>query len=302
MPISPARAIAYDVLLRVATRDAYADESLRAALNETVGPADAGLATEVTLGVLRWQRLLDVLIDRSLTNRVKTLDVEVRIALRIGLYQLTFLERVPAHAAVNESVELVKKARKRSAGPLVNAVLRKAAKEPIPTARRGEHFTSLLPKGITLAESLGIQYSHPTWLVERWLKTFGEDRVAALLDANNHAPSLSCYVLAPRRREDAKSSLLKVGCEVKPGLLLRDAWNLRGGNPGNSEAVKQSWVAIQDEASQAVAHLVGVAPGNHVLDLCAAPGGKTMLLSLAAGPQGRVVAADLHANRVRAMA
>lgn len=301
MPISPARTIAYKVLLRVATQDAYADESLRAALDEAVSTADAGLATEITLGVLRWQRLLDYLIDRSLTNRVKTLDIEVRTALRMGVYQIHFLERVPAHAAVNESVELVKKARKRSAAPLVNAVLRKVAKEPIPPAPRGEHFVTLLPKGIPLAESLGIQHSHPTWLVERWLLTFGEDRTRALLDTNNRVPSLSAYVLDPQNRDDAMKSLEKVGCIVKPGLLLRDAWTLHGGNPAASDAVRNSWIAIQDEASQAVARLLSVEPGDCVLDLCAAPGGKTLLLSLAAGPLGHVVAADVHANRVRAM-
>ena len=147
MSISPARTIAFKVLLRVATQDAYADESLRAELDETVGPADAGLATEITLGVLRWQRLLDFLIDRSLTNRVKTLDIEVRIALRMGVYQIHFLERVPAHAAVHESVELVKKARKRSAAPLVNAVLRKAAAEPNPPAATGRAFRLASSKG-----------------------------------------------------------------------------------------------------------------------------------------------------------
>ncbi len=301
MAISPARTIAYKVLLRVATQEAYADESLRAALDETVGPANAGLATEITLGVLRWQRLLDFLIDRSLTNRVKTLDIEVRTALRMGVYQIHFLERVPAHAAVNESVELVKKARKRSAAPLVNAVLRKTAAEPIPPAPRGEHFASLIPKGIPLAESLGIQHSHPTWLVERWLRTFGEERTRALLDSNNRVPSLSAYVLDAKNREQAMKSLEAVGCVVKPGLLLRDAWTLHGGNPAASDAVKNSWIAIQDEASQTVARLLSVDPGNSVLDLCAAPGGKTLLLSLGAGPQGHVVAADLHANRVRAM-
>ena len=142
MSISPARTIAFDVLRRVATQDAYADESLRAALDESVRPDDAGLATELTLGVLRWQRLLDFVIDRNLTKKTKTLDIEVRIALRMGFYQLHFLERVPAHAAVHESVELVKKARKRSAAPLVNAILRKAAKESIPRERRAMRSAS----------------------------------------------------------------------------------------------------------------------------------------------------------------
>ena len=129
MSISQARTIAFDVLLRVTTQDAYADEVLRAELVETVRREDAGLATGLTLGVLRWQRLLDFLIDRHLTKSSKALDPEVRIALRMGVYQLHFLTRVPARAAVHESVELVKLARKRSAAPLVNAVLRKAAKE-----------------------------------------------------------------------------------------------------------------------------------------------------------------------------
>jgi 16S rRNA (cytosine967-C5)-methyltransferase len=301
MPISKARSIAFDVLRRVATQDAYAEESLRAALDETVGTADAGLATELTLGVLRWQRLLDFLIDRSLTKKTKALDIEVRIALRMGIYQLYFLERVPAHAAVHESVELVKQARKRSAAPLVNAVLRKSAKESGATSDRTKAIASLIPRDLPRAEFLGIEYSHPTWLVEHWMGAFGEDRTVALLGANNRVPGLSAFVVDPQRREEAIASLQQAGCEVRPGLLLRDAWTLHGGNPAASAAMRSGWVAIQDEASQAVAHFASVAPGSTVLDLCAAPGGKTLLLSLAAGAQGHVIAADLHGHRVRVM-
>ncbi len=301
MKISRARTIAFDVLRRVATQDAYADESLRAALVETVGAADAGLATELTLGVLRWQRLLDFLIDRNLTKKTKTLDIEVQIALRLGIYQLYFLERVPAHAAVHESVELVKQARKRSAAPLVNAVLRKSAKESDTTAQPTKAIASLIPHDLPRAEFLGIEHSHPTWLVERWLRAFGEDRTAALLGANNRVPGLSAFVVDSRRREEAIASLQQAGCEVRPGLLLRDALTLHGGNPAASAAMRNGWFAIQDEGSQAVAHLLSVAPGNTVLDLCAAPGGKTLLLSLAAGAQGHVIAADLHGHRVRVM-
>jgi 16S rRNA (cytosine967-C5)-methyltransferase len=302
MAISNARTIAFDVLRRVATQDAYADEVLRAELGDNIRAEDAGLATLLTLGVLRWQRLLDFLIERSLTKTARTLDIEVRIALRLGLYQLWFLERVPAHAAVHESVELVKRARKRSAAPLVNAVLRKAAKEAKQLAQSRSAIASLLPKGLSPEEHLGILHSHPTWLVERWLRIFGEERTRGLLEANNRIPAVSCYVLDAQRRADALTSLKKSGCVVEPGLLLRDAWKLRGGNPSASEAIRQSWVAIQDEASQAVAHLLAVENGNTVLDLCAAPGGKTLLLAIAAGSQGHVIAADLHEHRVRAMA
>jgi 16S rRNA (cytosine967-C5)-methyltransferase len=301
MSISVARTIAFDVLLRVAKRDAYADDVLRAELDGTVKTEDAGLATELALGVLRWQRLVDFVIDRYLKKPANTADVEVRIALRLGLYQLLFLDRVPAHAAVHESVELVKRARKRSAANLVNAVLRKAAKEPLHGSSPGDAVARLFPADFPLADRLGIQYSHPTWIIERWLRIYGEERTRSLLQANNRVPVLSGYLLDPQRGEDARLSLQRAGCRIQPRRLLRDAWVLEGGNPGVSEAVRQGWVAIQDEASQAVAHLMAPDPGNRVLDLCAAPGGKTLLLARAAGAQGHVIAADLHKNRVRAM-
>jgi 16S rRNA (cytosine967-C5)-methyltransferase len=302
MSISQARTIAFDVLRRVETQGAYADEALRARLDDSVRTEDAGLATELTLGVLRWQRLLDFLIERNLTKAARTLDVEVRIALRLGIYQLWFLERVPAHAAVHESVELVKRARKRSAAPLVNAVLRKTAKQSSQHAQSRSALASLLPMGLPLGDQLGILHSHPSWMIKRWLQMFGEEQTRALLEANNRIPALSCYVLDVQRSDDAIASLKKVGCAVGPGLLLRDAWTLHGGNPAASEAVQRGWVAIQNEASQAVAHLLAVEDGNTVLDLCAAPGGKTLLLARAAGSQGHVTATDLHEHRVRAMA
>jgi 16S rRNA (cytosine967-C5)-methyltransferase len=301
MPISQARTIAFDVLLRVAKQNAYADDVLRAELDGTVKTEDAGLATELALGVLRWQRLLDFVIDRYLKKSANTVDVEVRIALRLGVYQLLFLDRVPARAAVHESVELVKRARKRSAATLVNAILRKAAKEPFPGNSPADAVAGLLPADLPLADRIGIQYSHPTWIVERWLRIHGEERTRSLLQANNCVPVLSGYLLDPQHRANATESLQRAGCRIQPGRFLRDAWVLEGGNPAASEAVRCGWVAIQDEASQAVARLVAADPGNTVLDLCAAPGGKTLLLARAAGPRGRVIAADLHANRVGAM-
>ena len=310
MNISIARRIAFDVLLRVAEHGAYADEALRAALAEAAGCAvkstvkteDAGLATELTFGVLRWQRLLDFRIDSLLTKASKSLDSEVRIALRLGAYQLFFLERIPAHAAVHESVELVKMARKRSAAPFVNAVLRKAAKESAQSLPSRTDPDALLPSGITPADRLGILYSHPTWMVERWFSAFEKDRIESLLAANNRVPSLAGYIADPQHREEILSSLQKAGCAVRPGHLLRGAFILEGGNPTDGELVRRGQLVIQDEASQAVTHLLAVQPENTVLDLCAAPGGKTLRLALDAGPTGRVIAADLHAHRVRAMA
>jgi 16S rRNA (cytosine967-C5)-methyltransferase len=139
-------------------------------------------------------------------------------------------------------------------------------------------------------------------MVERWTQHFGEEKTRELMRINNRAPSVSGFLFDTARNDDARRQLEKSGCRIEPGSLLRDAWILRGGNPGANAAVREGWVAIQDEASQAVAHLLDVHPGDKVLDLCAAPGGKTLLLAKAAGPSGRVTASDLHANRVRAMA
>ena len=129
MAISPPRKIAFDVLRRVAAENAYAADLLYTRLESGVKKPDASLATELTLGVLRWQRLLDFLLQRHTERRYEQLDLEVLLALRLGLYQLRYLDRVPRHAAINESVELVKRAHKSSAAGMVNAVLRRVAAE-----------------------------------------------------------------------------------------------------------------------------------------------------------------------------
>jgi len=249
MNISQARTIAFDVLLRVARQNAYADDALRAELNKTVKAEDAGLATELTFGVLRWQRLLDFLTERYLKKPASTVDIEVRIALRMGLYQLLFLDRVPARAAVHESVELVKRARKRSATTFVNAILRKASKDPAFSGdSHAEALATIVSNEIPLADQLGIRFSHPTWMVERWIRNYGEERTYNLLETNNCAPALSGYLLDPQRAEETKLSLQQTGTRILPGKFLRDSWIFDGGNPGAGQAVRQSWVAIQDEA------------------------------------------------------
>src|ERR1700686_4870652 len=149
MAISPPRKIAFDVLRRVESEDAYAADLLYAELGPGIKKADAALATELTLGVLRWQRLLDFLLQRYLDRRCDQLDPEVLLALRLGLYQLRYLDRVPQHAAIHESVELVKRARKSSAAGVVNAVLRRATAE----ARiGGDELDTLIPDNTPIEE------------------------------------------------------------------------------------------------------------------------------------------------------
>ncbi len=295
MAVSISRQIAFEVLRRVEAEGAYASDVLHAELKTSVKPTDAALATEITMGVLRWRRQLDFLLERALKKPIERLDLPVALALQMGAYQLRFLEKIPARAAVNESVELVKMARKTSAASLVNAVLRKMARQAQSPAEK------LLPPKIPPAERLGILHSHPTWMVERWLSQLGESRTVALLEANNRAPRLSCALQDASRRDEVMRGLEQAGMRVEPGQLLKAAFAVSGGSPARTEEFRAGLISIQDEASQAIPLLLDVRAGDRVLDLCAAPGGKTSAMMRAAGNNGFVVAADRHAHRLRAM-
>jgi 16S rRNA (cytosine967-C5)-methyltransferase len=296
MAISPARKITYDVLRRVAAENAYAADLLYAELEFGIKKADASLATELTLGVLRWQRLLDFLLERHTERRCDQLDLEVLLALRLGLYQLRYLDRVPQHAAINESVELVKRARKSSAAGMVNAVLRRAS---VGAKIAGEDLERLIPAGTGTEERLGILHSHPTWLVARWVKLFGNERTMALLEADNRPAPLTCAVLEEEASERVAESLRKSHFEVMAGRWLRAALRISGGNPGSAEVYRAGEINFQDEASQMVAHLVDARESQTILDACAAPGGKTVILARAVGPRGHVIAGDIHEHRLR---
>jgi 16S rRNA (cytosine967-C5)-methyltransferase len=295
MIVTPARQIAFDILQHVEAEGAYASDLLHTALDARVKSVDAALATELTMGVLRWRRLLDFLLERNLKKSMERLDLPVAIALRMGLYQLRFLDKIPASAAINESVELVKKARKTSAASLVNAVLRRIAADAKSPAEK--FITPDLPP----ADRLGILHSHPTWMVDRWISRIGEPRTIELLQANNQTPRLTCALHDANARGDVIADLKKAGLRIEPGVLLKNAFAVSGGSPARTEAFRAGKISIQDEASQAVPLLLGVRSGDRVLDLCAAPGGKTSALIRAAGSQGIVVAADRHAHRLRAM-
>src|SRR3974390_1361072 len=169
MPVSAARAAAFDILLRVETQDAYASELLHSERLDQLNSADRGLATELVMGTLRWRSRLDSSIAANSSRAIAKLDTQVLIALRIAVYQLMFLDRIPARAAINESVELVKRARKTSAAPFANAVLRKIADSP-----------RVEPGAAEDAAQLAQRFAHPAWLVERWVTRFVLQRSKAI--------------------------------------------------------------------------------------------------------------------------
>jgi 16S rRNA (cytosine967-C5)-methyltransferase len=267
---------------------------LRARRDHSLRPEDAALARELIFGVLRWQRLLDALLARNIRVGVRTIEPDVRLALRLGIYQLRFLDRVPAHAAVDQCVELVKRAGKNSAAGLVNAVLRRSAGESMTPAEK------LLPGGIPPVERLAILHSHPTWMVERWLARFGEAETTALLAANNR-PAPAALALGDHDAESVRAEFEQRGIHTEPGALLKSALRVTRGNAEQTEAFRTGKISYQDEASQSIPRLLGVRAGDMVLDLCAAPGGKTAILAVGALPGGSVVAADIQQARLRSM-
>jgi 16S rRNA (cytosine967-C5)-methyltransferase len=276
MPVSPARAAAFDILLRIEREDAYASELLHSTWAEKLSPEDHRLTTEIVMGTLRWRSRIDDHIAHLSSQ--KKLDPEVLTALRVGAYQILFLDRIPARAAVNESVELVKRARKRSAAPFVNAVLRKIRPGVPPEP---EDKTPL---------SLAAIYSHPKWMVDRWSRFLGCERAELICRHDQKPPAVALRM----RKPSVESELTNAGIRLEPGALLTVASRLVSGDLTRSAAFRSGDVVIQDEASQLVALLVG--SGQRILDCCAAPGGKTALIA-DRNPQATIIAAELHPHR-----
>ncbi len=281
MPIAPARIAAFDILLRIDQQDAYATELLHSERLEPLSPVDRGLATELVMGVLRWRSRLDDEIAAAAGRPLSKLDLEVLTSLRLATYQLRYLNRIPAHAAINDSVELVKRARKRSAAAFANVVLRKIAAAKTVSPSQPTNST---------AASLAREFAHPQWLVECWLGQFGAERAQLICRHDQQIPVPAIRLDQP----ELASELDSEGIELAPGALLASARIVTGGEITRTRAFQEGRVFIQDEASQLVAALLGT--GSRLLDCCAAPGGKTAALA-ARNPTAEIIAAELHPHR-----
>jgi 16S rRNA (cytosine967-C5)-methyltransferase len=284
--VSSARAAAFEILLRIERASSYASDLLHSRTYARLSEIDHHLATELVMGVLRWQSLLDSEIAKFSAQPLAKLDLEVLTALRLALYQLRWLDRIPARAAIDESVELVKQARKRSAAAFVNAVLRKLASIPSPQPQNSQ------PTLNTSAQDLARSSAHPVWLVERWVHAYGIDTTLQICRYDQSIPTTTVRLRHPA----AEEQLTAEGIDLASGEILASARKVIGGDVTKTAAFKNGLCAIQDEASQLVALLVGRA--SCILDCCAAPGGKT--LSIAdRNPTAEITAVDLHPHRAR---
>jgi 16S rRNA (cytosine967-C5)-methyltransferase len=285
---SPARRAAFEILRRVA--GGAFSSVLLAAEEPNLKPADRALCHELVLGVLRWQLFLDKIVEHSSKRSVESLDLPVRIALRLGLYQLRFLTRIPAAAAVNESVTLVRSAKLSSAAAFVNAVLRRAIREADydPASEVADPL-----------EQIAIATSHPVWLIERWASSFGLEETEAFARSNNDIPPTAFRVVHARAsQEEVLSELTAAGASLNPSDIADNAFRVSGASAVLRELSAAGRIYLQDEASQLVPQLLNIQPGERVLDLCAAPGGKTTLLADRANDNAFIVAADRSSSRM----
>ena len=259
---------------------------------------DRGLVTELAGGVFRRRAALDHVLARAAARPAARIDADVLTVLRLGAYQLLYLDRVPPAAAVDESVQLVRRVGRTRAAGFVNAVLRRVA-----AVRQAPGLPPSPGDGGDREQALaylGVTGSHPRWLVERWLDRHGFPSAAAWIRFNNAPPPLTLRANRLRvTREELAGRLAGHGVRTEPTRFARDGLTVVAGNPYRTPLARRGLFLAQDEASQLVAELVGARPGERVLDACAAPGGKTTALAGALDRRGMLVAADLRPARIR---
>jgi 16S rRNA (cytosine967-C5)-methyltransferase len=264
------RGSAVKILNRVERTDAYLDKLLEAELrSEEINDLDKSLLTEIVNGVLRWQMKLDWVLNGFFHGNFTKAEVTVKNSLRAALYQIMFLDKVPHHAAVNEAVEFVKRIRGEKAGNLVNAVLRNIIRNI-----DGIHYPDVT---IDAAQYLAVMYSHPVWVVRRWMNRFGFAETEKLLHANNERPNLSLRINTSKTTVENFLELLRSQNVVfeKSKYLGNFVRTTNLSNISQTELFRKGFFSVQDESAGIACQLLGVQPGDRVIDMCAAPGGKT---------------------------
>lgn len=287
-PQDNVRAAAGWVLERTLQSMAPAESFLGTALSR-FDERDQGLLRELVMGSLRWLRRLDHIIATASSRRFDQIEAPLCSPLRIAAYQLLFLDRVPAHAAVHEAVEQAHQLTHRGGASFVNGVLRRIARDPRLEAWPVQEANPV--------RRLAIERSHPDFLVARWLERLGREKALDLMDANNRPKPIQLLAFRDRGgRELLAESLIDEGLEVEPTALSPLGLTVRRGNPLGTAAFRRGDVYIQDEASQAAALMPPPRPGETVFDAAAAPGGKSFAL-MAREPGVRIVAGDVSLAR-----
>jgi len=289
--VRDAREVALRILQRVEAEGAFSNVLLsHLHTRADVSARDAELVTALVLGVLRWRARLDYALQHLLTTPLEELPLRIRLILRMGAYQILFLERIPAYAAVSESVALARRYGHPGTASLVNAVLRRLAREAEP------------PPPLDPVEALAVRQSHPRWLVERWVARWGGAEAERLCEANNRPPPAFLRVNTLKASvEEVRSRLHKAGVETEPGSFPESLRVRSGPVPERMQVVQEGLAWPQDEGSLAAVYALDPQPGETVVDACAAPGGKTTHLAALMRDEGRVLSCEVHPRKVETL-
>ncbi|MBI4639526.1 MAG: 16S rRNA (cytosine(967)-C(5))-methyltransferase RsmB [Candidatus Tectomicrobia bacterium] len=292
--MTDAREIALRVLSLVEAKRVFADHLLSSIFEkEELSLRERAFIYQLVYGVLRWRGKLDWIIEQYSSRMLSEMTLSIRNILRLGLYQILFLERVPPWAAIDEAVKLTARYGHKGTKRFVNGILREIN-------RHRDQIEVPLPQG-DLAGYLSVVYSHPKWLIERWVESLGVDRVEAICQANNELPSLTLRTNTLKlERDELKRVFEGAGISAEKCSWAPEGLRIREGafRPSDLPGFYEGWFQVQDEASMLVSYLLYPQPGSVLLDACAAPGGKTTHLAQLMRNQGRIVAIDKSLKRL----
>ncbi len=281
------RDAALTILLAVDKNQAYSNLLLNQTINKySIDTKDRALLTEITYGTLQHKYTLDYYLEPFIRGN---LDLWVRWLLRLSLYQIVYLSRVPDHAAVNEAVEIAKRRGHKGISSTVNGILRSIL-------RQGIRSTDEIKDPI---KRLAIETSHPQWLVERFIESYGIEKTAEMLQENNVPPIQTVRVNTTKTTVDEVLKLLEdEGVTAKQSNVIPECLHFVNGQASRTKAFKEGYITIQDESSMMPANVLNPQPGWRVLDMCAAPGGKTTHIAEKMKNEGSILATDLHPHKL----
>lgn len=284
------REIALNLLDSIEKNQSYSNLLLNHAIKRNhLQAKDTGLLTELTYGTLQRKMTLDFYLKPFLkkSNKVESWVLQL---LRLTIYQMVFLDKIPDHASIYEAVEIAKKRGHKGIAAMVNGVLRSMQRERLPSLNEIKDPI----------ERLSIETSHPLWLVKRWVQQFGYEKTTAMLKINLTAPMQTARVnISKITREDCIKRLEDEGYHIEKSPIIPEAIKSFSGNLASSHSFKEGYLTIQDESSMLVAYALGIEQNDTVLDACAAPGGKSTHIAEMLNNSGEVISLDLHEHKVK---
>ena len=285
-----ARKTAFEILFEIEKEDAYSNLTINRFLEKNK-PENHAFIRELVYGVLENKILLDYYLDNLIPSGIKKVKKKEATLLRLGLYQLILMDSVPDYAAVSETVNIAKRLVRGREG-FINGVLRGYMK-------KGKDI-SLPSKEKEYKKYLSVKYSFPIWLIDKWEKELGKDSLEDLLIASNARPQLSIRVnLGKITREELKTYLVDKGFEVTEGTFSKRTLHVKGSGLLDDEKFREGYFSVQDEASTVAADQLGAESGDVVIDVCAAPGGKTTAIAEMMDGKGKVYSCDIYDHKLQ---